>query len=67
MTDRGVFGLLGILAVIAIIMFLLTPQELGSAGQKIRETVRREVRDTADRLGNAFEAAKKDVERGGNR
>ena len=67
MTDRGVFGLLGILAVVAIIMFLMTPQEPGSAGQKVRDAVRREAHETADRLGNAFDAARKDVQREGNR
>ncbi|MEZ0223968.1 MAG: hypothetical protein ACAH83_05400 [Alphaproteobacteria bacterium] len=67
MADRGIFGLLGILALVAIIMFLMTPQEPGSTGQKVRDTVRREVHETADRLGNAFEAARKDVQREGNR
>lgn len=67
MTDRGVFGLLGVIAVVAIILFLMTPHEPGSTGQKMRDSVRQEVRETTDRLENAFDAAKKDVERGSNR
>lgn len=67
MTDRGVFGLLGIIAVVAIVLFLMTPHGPGTTGQKMRDTVRQEIGETTDRLESAFDAAKRDVERGGHR
>jgi hypothetical protein len=62
MTERGLFGLLGVLAVVAIIIFLMSPHEPGSTGQKMRDAVSQEIHETANRLDNAFDAAKKDVE-----
>jgi hypothetical protein len=63
MTERSIYGLLGILAVVALIMFMMTPHEPGSTSEKIRAATQKEVHETADRLNNAFDAAKKDVER----
>jgi hypothetical protein len=64
MTDRSLVGLIGILLVVGFIMFIMcTPHPDGSTAAKVRETVRTQIHETSDRLGNAFDAARKDIER----
>ena len=67
MTDRGIFGLLGVLAVVALVIFLMTPHEPGSTGEKIRQAAQKQIQETSDRLGTAFDAARRDVQRGPER
>ena len=67
MTDRGIFGLLGVLAVVALVIFLMTPHQTGSTGERIREAAQKQIQETSDRLGTAFDAARKDVQQGPGR
>jgi hypothetical protein len=62
MADRSIFGLLGVLAVVALIIFLMSPQQPGSTGERIRSSVQNQVHETADRLGKAWDAAKQDTQ-----
>jgi archaellin len=60
--DRSMIGLLVALVIVAIAAyFLLDPKGTGTA-RRAGETVRETVQETADRLDNAFDAAKEDVQ-----
>jgi hypothetical protein len=53
---------LGLLAIVALIIFFMTPQQPGSTGERIRSAVQNQVKETSERLGNAWDAAKQDTQ-----
>lgn len=60
--DRQMAGLVAFLLVVAVVVFFTSNKPMEGTAERVRESVRNEVHETADRLDSAFDAAKKDIQ-----